>query len=394
MNSKRLSHFGSVAFLGMLVDSAFSIFILSQTEYSTTYPGLLFSMLFFGGLSVLLFSNYGLHPQLSPFVLLLAVGPELINIYVVNDSSYPAIVMTALTIVLALEPNFPKWLRNGLIIVGISCLQLTKLDEIGTYFVEITRGTLSAASIILVVFYIIYRYFAYAATRSLNNNIIAPDFVIDMLKNKIGSDYKYKFQPGQGEFLTSEVFAPIQSALPYLAEQTQKGYLETIPLMRLYLIEGMPVLETTNIVANENLEELNYANLKLTEQGYEIILLDEQKQGLVVAPKQISRNWKKNKNESVIGSTEEIQDSNNLQWMNQEDGQQVIIEPVKEATLESESLEAETAVTNEQEENKSNHDKFRERRKFDPKGGQGLKRIRNITKEEGTDDFQWNVPSK
>lgn len=424
INAKRKSHFGSVAFLSMLIDTGISIFILSQTEYSTAYPGLLFSMLFFGGLTVLLFSNYGMHPQLSSLVLLLAVAPELVNIFVVNSSSYPAIVLTAISIVLAFEANFPKWLRSALILLGISVLQLTKLDELGTYFIDLTENVLSALSILALTFYLVYRYFSLASTSAQSNVVISPAYVIEALKNGINPDFKYKFQPVQGEFLTSESFAPVQRAMPFLSRHSAPGTLETIPIMRMYLLNNFPVIETSNIVLEVTEEELVYANISLGEDGYELVRYEDRRQGFVVVPTEHAHSWKKQHTEPVDGTTQDalnspassVAPSERLIGEVVEQPQEVLEEPhttLLEATeseaapelfsfeLETNDIEPSTEKyisTPELEKDKASEispmEDFRSKRRFDPKAGRDLKRLRNITKEEGTTDFQWNVPSK
>ncbi|CAI8411121.1 MAG: Uncharacterised protein [Cryomorphaceae bacterium] len=424
INAKRKSHFGSVAFLSMLIDTGISIFILSQTEYSTAYPGLLFSMLFFGGLSVLLFSNYGMHPQLSSLVLLLAVAPELVNIFVVNSSSYPAIVLTAISIVLAFEANFPKWLRSALILIGISVLQLTKLDELGTYFIDLTENVLSALSILALTFYLVYRYFWLASTRAQSNVVISPAYVIEALKDGINPDFKYKFQPVQGEFLTSESFAPVQRAMPFLSRHSAPGTLETIPIMRMYLLNNFPVIETSNIVLEVTEEELVYANISLGEDGYELVRYEDRRQGFVVVPAEHAHSWKKQHAAPIEGASQDALNSPassvapsermigevvEQPQEAQEQPQSTLLEATEsEAAPELFSFELETSGIESTKENgtatpepkaeKASNvapmEEFRSKRRFDPKAGRDLKRLRNITKEEGTTDFQWNVPSK
>ena len=424
INAKRKSHFGSVAFLSMLIDTGISIFILSQTEYSTAYPGLLFSMLFFGGLSVLLFSNYGMHPQLSSLVLLLAVAPELVNIFVVNSSSYPAIVLTAISIVLAFEANFPKWLRSALILLGISVLQLTKLDELGTYFIDLTENVLSALSILALTFYLVYRYFSLASTRAQSNVVISPAYVIEALKDGINPDFKYKFQPVQGEFLTSESFAPVQRAMPFLSRHSAPGTLETIPIMRMYLLNNFPVIETSNIVLEVTEEELVYANISLGEDGYELVRYEDRRQGFVVVPAEHAHSWKKQHAAPIEGASQDALNSPassvapseriigevvEQPQEAQEQPQSTLLEATEsEAAPELFSFELETSGIESTKENgtptpepkaeKASDvapmEEFRSKRRFDPKAGRDLKRLRNITKEEGTTDFQWNVPSK
>lgn len=419
INAKRKSHFGSVAFLFMLIDTAVSIFILAQTEYSTTYPGLLFSMLFFGGLSALLFSSYGMHPQLSALVLLLAVAPELVNIFVVNSSSYPAIVVTALCIVLAFEISYPKWLRHGLIIVGITVLQLTKLDELGTYFIDLAEGILSAMSIALLTFYLIYRYFDYASAQAKNNEVISPEMALDALREGIGHDFKYKFQPIQGEFLTAEGFQPIQKAMPLLAKWCAPGTLETIPIARLYLLDNVPVLETSNINLTCSKEGLAKLNLEIGFDGYELIRLDEERQGFVLVPTEYAQNWKRGTltptstppvenasvqsdepAERIIGEIAHEEATITLDLDDQEVLTDTSIQDVEKQPAEvngAESLEHdEHHSTKAQKVEQLNNamEEFRQKRRFNPNAGRDMKRLRNITKEEGTDDFQWNVPSK
>ena len=424
INAKRKSHFGSVAFLSMLIDTGISIFILSQTEYSTAYPGLLFSMLFFGGLSVLLFSNYGMHPQLSSLVLLLAVAPELVNIFVVNSSSYPAIVLTAISIVLAFEANFPKWLRSALILLGISVLQLTKLDELGTYFIDLTENVLSALSILALTFYLVYRYFSLASTRAQSNVVISPAYVIEALKDGINPDFKYKFQPVQGEFLTSESFAPVQRAMPFLSRHSAPGTLETIPIMRMYLLNNFPVIETSNIVLEVTEEELVYANISLGEDGYELVRYEDRRQGFVVVPAEHAHSWKKQHAAPIEGASQDALNSPassvapsermigevvEQPQEAQEQPQSTLLEATEsEAAPELFTFELETSGIESTKENgtatpepkaeKASNvapmEEFRSKRRFDPKAGRDLKRLRNITKEEGTTDFQWNVPSK
>jgi len=408
INAKRKSHFGSVAFLSMLIDTGISIFILSQTEYSTAYPGLLFSMLFFGGLSVLLFSNYGMHPQLSSLVLLLAVAPELVNIFVVNSSSYPAIVLTAISIVLAFEANFPKWLRSALILLGISVLQLTKLDELGTYFIDLTENVLSALSILALTFYLVYRYFSLASTRAQSNVVISPAYVIEALKDGINPDFKYKFQPVQGEFLTSESFAPVQRAMPFLSRHSAPGTLETIPIMRMYLLNNFPVIETSNIVLEVTEEELVYANISLGEDGYELVRYEDRRQGFVVVPAEHAHSWKKQHAAPIEGASS-VAPSERMIGEVVEQPQPTLLEATEaEAAPELFTFELETngiepttengTATPEPKAEKASDvapmEEFRSKRRFDPKAGRDLKRLRNITKEEGTTDFQWNVPSK
>ena len=417
INAKRKSHFGSVAFLSMLIDTGISIFILSQTEYSTAYPGLLFSMLFFGGLSVLLFSNYGMHPQLSSLVLLLAVAPELVNIFVVNSSSYPAIVLTAISIVLAFEANFPKWLRSALILIGISVLQLTKLDELGTYFIDLTENVLSALSILALTFYLVYRYFSLASTRAQSNVVISPTYVVEALKDGVNPDFKYKFQPVQGEFLTSESFAPVQRAMPFLSRHSAPGTLETIPIMRMYLLNNFPVIETSNIVLEVTEEELVYANISLGEDGYELVRYEDRRQGFVVVPAEHAHSWKKQHAAPIAGATQDalnspassVAPSERIIGEVVEQPQPTLLEAIEaEAAAELFSFELETSgiesttengtATPEPKAEKASDvtpmEEFRSKRRFDPKAGRDLKRLRNITKEEGTVDFQWNVPSK
>jgi hypothetical protein len=417
INAKRKSHFGSVTFLLMLIDTAVSVFILTQTEYTATYPGLLFSILFFGGLSALLFSNYGMHPQLSALVLLLAVGPELVNIFIVHPSSYPAIVLTALCTVLAFEISYPKWLRNGLIVAGISVLQFTKLDELGTYFIDITQGVLSTLSIALLIFYLVFRYFNFASTNSPNNAIITPEFALDALKKGINADFKYKFQPEPGDFLTAEGFSPILTAVPYLAKWCNEGILETIPVLRMFLLNNIPVLEASNIKLSCSNQEFNELNLELSIEGYELILLDEERQGFVLVPKEYAQNWKR----SSIAPTTDHSEENEFTPFD-DSGEKIIGEMFSNETILTPSLDGQEALTDsllrdqaqpqevndvesseseikipKEEEGKKLVDSmeaFRQRRRFNPNAGRDMKQLRNITKEEGTDDFQWNVPSK
>jgi len=417
INAKRKSHFGSVTFLLMLIDTAVSVFILTQTEYTATYPGFLFSILFFGGLSALLFSNYGMHPQLSALVLLLAVGPELVNIFVVHPSSYPAIVLTALCIVLAFEISYPKWLRNGLIVTGISVLQFTKLDELGTYFIDLTQGVLSTLSIGLLIFYLVFRYFNFASTNSPNNAIITPESALEALKKGINPDFKYKFQPEPGDFLTAEGFSPILTAVPFLAKWCNEGILETIPVLRMYLLNNIPVLEASNIKLSCSNQEFNELNLELSIEGYELILLDEERQGFVLVPKEYAQNWKRGAIASTTNHSEENEFipfddpgdkiigemlSDETALIPSHDGQEALTDSLLHDQAQPEEVNGKEFSENEinspkEEEGKKLVDSmeaFRQRRRFNPNAGRGMKRIRNITKEQGTDDFQWNVPSK
>jgi hypothetical protein len=358
-----------------------------------------------------------MHPQLSSLVLLLAVAPELVNIFVVNSSSYPAIVLTAISIVLAFEANFPKWLRSALILLGISVLQLTKLDELGTYFIDLTENVLSALSILALTFYLVYRYFSMASIRAQSNVVISPAYVIEALKDGINPDFKYKFQPVQGEFLTSVSFTPVQKAMPFLSKHSAPGTLETIPIMRMYLLNNFPVIETSNIVLEVTEEELVYANIGLGEDGYELVRYEDRRQGFVVVPAEHAHSWKKQHAAPIKGTT---QDALNSPASSVAPSERMISEVVEqpqnthlEATeaeaapelfsfeLETNGIESTTENSTATPDPKAEKgsdvapmEEFRSKRRFDPKAGRDLNRLRNITKEEGTVDFQWNVPSK
>jgi len=299
-----------------------------------------------------------------------------------------------------------------------------KLDELGTYFIDLTENVLSALSILALTFYLVYRYFWLASTRAQSNVVISPAYVIEALKDGINPDFKYKFQPVQGEFLTSESFAPVQRAMTFLSRHSAPGTLETIPIMRMYLLNNFPVIETSNIVLEVTEEELVYANISLGEDGYELVRYEDRRQGFVVVPAEHAHSWKKQHAAPIEGASQDALNSPassvapsermigevvEQPQEAQEQPQSTLLEATEsEAAPELFSFELETSGIESTKENgtatpepkaeKASNvapmEEFRSKRRFDPKAGRDLKRLRNITKEEGTTDFQWNVPSK
>jgi|SaaInl5LU_22_DNA_1037371.scaffolds.fasta_scaffold05521_4 hypothetical protein len=378
----------------MLLDTISNLYILTQAQNNMTYPGLLFSVLFFGGLSALLFSNYGMHPQISAAVLLLAIVPEVINIFVVHYDSFAALFTIVVLLLISFEPRLPKLAHLFLTSVAILTLQLIKLDELGTAFIQLSKTAFSGIGLLTITIYLVFKYFDFAKICSFGNNILMEDDILQEMKSKINSEYRYKVQFQQGDFLTSESFSPLSSVFTLLTKHTSTGSLEQSPIIRLYLLDNHPVIESFNVKISSN-AGFNALNEALYPEAYTLINLSGERDGFVITPFQYVKKWESTSTVEDQENESEIENHSTL-------AEEIIIGAQRAMPSDSGSTtvdvidheERESTEVNMNEPQSDPLEQFRNQRRFNPKAGRSMIRIRNITKEEGTTEFQWNVPSK
>lgn len=470
----RLSHFWSVAFIVMLVNSGMNIFILSNTYQSYNYPGLLIGMIFFGGLAALMATKLGLHPQLNSSIFTLALVPEFINIYALSPRSFSGLVFSAIVLVLSLDKRINKVIRSILMAIGVLNFDLTKLDELGTSYSEIVSEYIEIGSVVIISCYIVYRYFDDGSGQSAGpakqkEDILDQDEYQENMKFWLHPNFKYRIQSEQYDFLSKSLMEPLESSYPFLRNYAQAGGSNRYPLIRIYTVNGAPILEATNV---SFAEEANTTDLKsiLRRHDYDIYFDSRVDDAFNIAPLALSERFaekevarpltdvkpedtgtkknsifeRKNKDnfvvqadangndlligapydegsngsvhhsEVIIGSPAQTEVAAEVNTSADPVADQRVaalqeasnqIEELMQSRLNSSLTERYQASTSTQEESKKEvspkesknrfvDPEYRDKRKFDPRAGRSLAKFRTIDEDGGSQDFQWNVPSK
>ena len=284
----RLSHFWSAAFIVMLVNTGMNIFILGNTYQSYNYPGLLIGMIFFGGLAALMSTKLGLHPQLNSGIFALALVPEFINIYAMSPESFSGLVFSTVALVLSLDKRINKTVRSILLVVGVLNFDLTKLDELGTSYSEIAAEYVEIASVIVISSYIVFRYFDDNSSTPSNaakqkEDVIDQDEYQENMKFWLNPNFKYRIRAEQYDFLSKSLVEPLESSYPFLRNYAQAGSSDRYPLIRIYTVNGAPIMEATNIAFAEEAEISDLKSI-LRRHDYDIYMNTKVEDAFNIAP--------------------------------------------------------------------------------------------------------------
>jgi hypothetical protein len=404
IKSVRASHFKNIYFISMALNTILNVVVITTVSYAYQYSGLLFSVVFFFGLIGLSLSKLGVHPSLNAKVFLLCLIPELLNLLALDQGNLALIALAGASVGLAITPFAKSEAMKWLSILGIGALTIAKLTELGTRFEDLLFQSAGFLALIGLSALVIMNVFSEQRVRKteIKDELIDLDEYQNNMKFWLDPNFKYRLKLEDGDFLTKRLLEPLEASYPFLRKNAHKGLSERYPLIQIITKESVPYLKASNVQISASEEEKAKLYSMLQNLDYAWFTHIHDSSSFAVAPLTMQSDlsllsFEPVEFETIVTETESAPVAIGTQpiesQMNELRTGEEILEEAKDI-LEDSGTEQTIARENESHNPKLVDVEFRAKRIFTPNSGRPLTKLRKIDPEGGSQDFQWNVPSK
>jgi hypothetical protein len=404
IKSVRASHFKNIYFISMALNTIVNLVVITSVSYAYLYSGLLFSVVFFFGLIGLSRSKLGVHPSLNAKVFLLCLIPEFLNLLTLDHGNLALIALAGAAVGLAITPSVNSGAIRWLSLLGFGALTMAKLTELGTRFEDLLFQSAGFLALIGLSALVIMNVFSEQRVRKteIKDELIDLDEYQNNLKFWLDPNFKYRLNLEDGDFLTKRLLEPLEASYPFLRKNAHKGLSERYPLMQIITKESVPYLKASNIQISASEEEKAKLYSKLQSLDYTWFTNMHDSSSFAIAPLSMQSDLSLNSFEpiafeTIVTQTETapmvLESLPAESKMNEQITGEGILQEDKDI-LEDSSTEKTIARESENNKPKLVDVEFRAKRIFTPNSGRPLTKLRKIDPEGGSQDFQWNVPSK
>ena len=386
INSNKFSHFKSVIFIFMILNTVLNVFVIASVSYAYQYAGLLFSVIFFLGLIGLSLSKYAVGSHLNPHIFLLCLLPECINLVILDPANDSLLLFAATLLVLASSPRVNSRFSQWLVPLAISALGISKAGELGMHYGQLLQSA-SYLALLTALCNLIIQIFSVPSepVSSGENDRIDTDQYLSDLRYKIDPNFYYRFKLKEGEYLTQSMLRPLELIFPFLQQNAHRGTDSMIPSIRIITHEGLPSLEANNIQISASQQEMDKICEQLSSVDFYWYDHPSTPNSFMVASSAAAQYFNDDLTQEATVAPSALENEPDESPVTNA-ALPVSNDELVQELVEDSNPDVETAAS---ERTINTFDSS-----FKPAGGRPLTNIRRIDPEGGTADFQWNVPSK